>query len=407
MKKVQWHLPKNPVGVRNPTSYERIAYIGCIHQITPDLLKNMEQLCADPPDFVFFGGDLTGSKEFDTLKYHFYEVTNPGRGKLKLHEAPATTAIQDVLTFPTKEGRTLADEYRDLAAYLTTLEGLENRALFVQDCFYGIMIICGFPDYGSFARTLSAPVREKLANSFAETSEILLPYIKRLQEFGVEVHMIAGNWDNVPNTAKNVGMDTVFDAAAFFNNNAVEFHETINTVETETTLHVLVPYWDFWSATPPVFPEMGRKRLNEVMPAVQSARKEGKTVIVLAHGQPLWEPHFPGQTCKGYNVDVMNNLSLIIDTVRPDEFIYPHQHDPLKSCDGATLPVNTHYFLCSLGEGKIEIVEDGEPIDTPNITIATYTPLRHVAHLSVPRAGNRRPRTLSGNRLPAMVQANN
>src|SRR3989344_958500 len=221
MTKTQWYLPQGLIGIEDRVSHERIVYVGCIHQITPDLLRRMDGLCENPPDCLFFGGDLTGSKEFDTLKYYFYEVTNTGRGKLKLHEAAAAPRIEDVLNCETKFRRTLADEYLVLHRYCRELDSgmVPSQDLSREDVLAGIKRICKFPDYGAFSRTLPELVRQRLADSFAETSETLLPKIQRLQELGTVVHIIAGNWDQVANTAKNVGMDTVFDAAAFFNNN--------------------------------------------------------------------------------------------------------------------------------------------------------------------------------------------
>jgi hypothetical protein len=409
MKKILWYLPQ--ITDRTPTdAVERFAYIGCVHQTTPTLEQILVDLCNDPPAYLFFGGDLTGSKEFDTLKYHFYEVVNTAK---KLDFGFQMDPLTVCTAFTKKAGnmqRTLRNEYSDLCSYLKDLliradMPFEEPDLTSPEAIVeGIRKLCLLSDYGSFSKTLPSGIRQLMADSFSTTSKALLPLIQKLQDLGVAVHMIAGNWDNVPNTAANVGMDTVFDAAAFFRSNGVSFHEQITTIETGTTLHLLVPYWDFWSKTDPVFPREGQQRFRESLPKIREARSIGKQIIMLAHGQPVWETHFPGQECKGYNRDVIFNLDVMIDVAQPDEFIYPHQHDPMKDSDGKPLDVNTHYFLHRLEDAGVEVILEGTKPTPETTTLVTYTPLRHIAHLSVPLKGDRKPLILGGTRLPAMVQ---
>lgn len=419
---IKWYLPR-PQDCKLSGDVEHIDYVGCIHQMTPEFEESLRALVADPPDYLFFGGDFTGSRDFDTLKYHFYEVVKIGRDRLKLHESPGmlvpVVVPPDVILSASRgvvvngQVRTLRQEYLDFLAYVRGLQNLEAVALSDDEIISGITGICQFKDYGTYFRTLPDAVRQRIINSFADTSKTILPYVRELQDRGVHVHMIAGNWDNQANTAKSVGMETapeqVFDAATFFRQHDVAlFQEHITTVITRTTVQVLVPYWEIYQAQEPTFPPEARHRLAQALLRVDAGRRQGKTIIVLAHGQPLWGPHRPGATCQDYNVKVMENLAFVIDYLRPDELIYPHQHDPMKNLKGEDLPVNTHYFITSLGNGAIRAVRDEEDmmwqLAPASLTVATYIPLRHIAHLQVPILGNRRTSAFGGTRLPAMVQ---
>src|SRR3989344_3283316 len=120
---IRWYLPQLTDGSITGNC-ERIGYIGCIHHTTPDLEQQLDDLCHAPPEYLFFGGDLTGSASFDNLKYHFYEVVNTGK-KLGLADDATRADAAAICAAPTKQQggiqRTLADEYRDFCVFIASL----------------------------------------------------------------------------------------------------------------------------------------------------------------------------------------------------------------------------------------------------------------------------------------------
>src|SRR3972149_7342449 len=53
--------------------HEKFVYVGCVHGGSERIFERLEALKSDPPDYLIFTGDVTGSPEIERLKKHFYD----------------------------------------------------------------------------------------------------------------------------------------------------------------------------------------------------------------------------------------------------------------------------------------------------------------------------------------------
>ena len=107
--------------------------------------------------------------------------------------------------------------------------------------------------------------------------------------------MIEGNWDArtpidfIPGvtTAEPLPLEQrLFRAKEFFEKNGVLFYNTLTTLDTETTLQILMPFDAITS-----FDNTKPETIEEIKTAVEWARKDNKSVVIVSHGQPNWRIH--------------------------------------------------------------------------------------------------------------------
>src|SRR3989338_9814514 len=66
------HVNSKPLNIKD-SNLERIVYTGCIHGGNNDVFERLEKLAQNPPDYLIFTGDITGTAEMEKLKKYFYD----------------------------------------------------------------------------------------------------------------------------------------------------------------------------------------------------------------------------------------------------------------------------------------------------------------------------------------------
>ncbi|MBI4021919.1 MAG: hypothetical protein HY372_01035 [Candidatus Andersenbacteria bacterium] len=409
-----WYIPDPPRVIDDPSS-ERFVYVGCVHETTNNIVERLSALVSNPPDYLIFGGDVTGSHELETFKRLFYNlVYNRARGEIGIgteHEANITDTelLAYVGRTPPCPGHTLQDGYEDLMRYQYTLQGSPaeeaQQQLSASEIAHGIRHIArDFTYYGPWVKTLSRPVREAVVRTMQTDAEKLLAAIQPLQQRDIKVIMLGGNWDNAQNTRDNmVGEDIeVFDTIPFFRQHGIEFFDAISCISTDKTVHIFIPYWEL--ARGFSHDESTVTRLNNAMAQVIYGCREGKTIIVVAHAEPNWQAHNVSSAAEptGDRQITIKALGACLALLQPDEIIYPHQHNLLRDADNIELPANTKYLIRPASNGVQLVCDKSQFSHTRNI-IATYVPYQRLAALTAPRTGNPRPKLFGGTREPAHV----
>lgn len=399
-------------------NHERIRYVGCVHTVTDELSTQLKQMIEDPPDYLIFLGDVTGSAELEQFKQLFYNhVNNRARGELRLHEHTSNNYIdQKILSFvgtqPPYAKQTLLEGYRTLIQFQYQLEGstpeqANERAVALSDteASKGIRTIAQFRYFGPWVRTLPRAVREGVVRNIKTDAEKIINLVTPFNVAGTQVIVISGNWDNAQITREHVAGDDieVFDTVPFFRKHITMFYDTIGSFETRTTLHACIPYWELQTPT-----AMTEQRFQNVIKAADQARAVGKTVIMTTHAQPNWQIHRlattdPSAGMSDDDRNVITRLDQLLARLLPDEVIYPHQHNLLVNKSGKTLGLNTKYILEPDGGGVRVVTNDNSIGHRPQI-IATYVPFQHIASLDIDtQQNNHRPTFFGGTRLPVQV----
>lgn len=420
-----WYTPDPPS--TDPIDGERFVYVGCVHETTDDLVERLSALAHNPPDYLIFGGDVTGSHELETFKRLFYNhVYNRARGELGIgtpQEVPLTDCelLAYVGRTPPCPGHTLKDGYEDLMRYQYTLMWYSAEQaqqlveqLTADQIAHDIRHIArDFIYYGPWVKTLPSPVREEVVRSLHADARKLLIAVQRFQRQGTKIIMVGGNWDNAQNTRDNMlGEDIeVFDTIPFFRKHGIDFLDKIGHLWTDNALHVFLPYWSLldYDETDPRHPFKSDEQtycFTRALHAMSGARLNNKTVIVVAHAEPSWQVHNLMSDTKptGDRNKSINRLCELLAMLQPDEVIYAHQHNLLRDADGRELPANTKYVLQHNPDtSDINLVTDIAHFGQPHQIIASYVPYQRLATLTIPMNADPRPKLFGGSREPAYV----
>lgn len=303
--------------------HERIVYVGCIHGGNEDIYGRLELLINNPPDYLIFTGDITGTPEMERLKKHFYDEKE-------------------------KNPDSLFHKYNY---------------------------------FGDWAATLPIEKREELLAGLTRAAEKLLPILQRIKKCCTKIILLEGNWDNpdISGVNKIAGDDIkkVFKTGQYFRKHGFPIINSLKTLETKTTLHIFLPYITLLK-----FADLPQGEINGVQRIVAKAKKQGKTIVMVGHAEANWrmhhlyekEPQVFGQRGK-----VIGNFGRAMALFCPHEVIYPHQHARIRDENGELVDIDSKYVL-HVSRGGVRLVENSEAVlsDEKSI-VATYVPLGFLA----------------------------
>ena len=304
--------------------HEKFVYVGCVHGGSERIFERLEALKSDPPDYLIFTGDVTGSPEIERLKKHFYD----------------------------EKEKNLESPYHK------------------------------FTYFGDWAATLPRHRRVELLLSLSDSALKLVRVIKNIKVKGTRVFIVEGNWDNpLISGVRSIAGDDIngfFDTKQFLKDSGIEFIENIRTLETKSTLHVLLPYivllhWD-----------KGNKGVIRVIrEKIREAEPAGKSVIMVGHAEANWKIHHllkRNPIAYGQRGMVIRNFGRAIAFFRPQEVIYPHQHSRIINEDGKLVDLSAKYLLEITKEKGVQLVDDMKNnTSLQNDIVATYIPYGYLA----------------------------
>ncbi len=393
---------------------QEFVFVGCVHMANDHILNRLARVADDPPDYLIFTGDVTGSQQLEEFKCLFYNhVYNRARRELGIGTSTdQSLSDSELLDYvgdnPPSPGSTLKKGYRALMGYQYLLEGQSPieantaaSALPDQEIAEGIRRIArDFEYYGPWVKTLPEAVRRGVVATLKLDAEKLVAAVEPMREAGTKVIMVGGNWDNAQNTAENTigeGID-VSDTIPFFREHGIDFHYCIGHQITKYAMLIFPPYWELARCSNDTF-----VRLQNVLRNYDV--RLGSTVIAVAHGAPSWQVHNPTavDAPTGDRKTVLDTLDKVLAQINPDEVVYGHEHNPLKDIEGRQLPLNTKYLMRADGE-TVRLVDNPAIFgDSLNQIIGSYLPFQHFKALSIRAGTNPRPRLFGGGRDPVYV----
>lgn len=396
-------------------NHDTIMFVGCVHAITDEFLAVLRRIFDNPPKYLIFGGDVTGSAEFETLKTLFYEcVFNRAHNQLGIGTSDDKgLSDTELLAFqghcPWKTGQTLGEGCIQLMTYVKMLENDDSVAarqvaerMSPAQLAEIIRYVATRDYFGSWHMALPLKIRQATADGIETEARRLAAALRPIQDAGTAITMVGGNWDDVGNNQEgNWGPDVrVFDTVPFFRSCGIAFHDCIAATETPKTLIISLPYWELARLN-----DGWLNRTVEAYAKADHARQAGKTVIAVAHAEPIWEVHslkspIPSQVARQ---QVIARLGTILADLKPDELIYPHQHNPLSDNDGKRLPSRTKYQLRVDKFGhSVQLIRDRMLLNQPDQITVSYLPYQRLGIISIPPDADPRLKP-AGNREPITV----
>lgn len=340
----------------------KYAYVGDIHGFTDQKQAEIEeQLLAGNFEQVFFMGDIGGSALLARLQKLFYQGGNSGSDNLMWNR------YKTLAEEATKEGREVDDQtilsqlregYVKIASFErvladSTLSEDEARRqvseLSDEDVVAGIRWTVKHKHFGHYVSDLPEAAIESLAFEVRENYERFGRFAKQIKyETGAQVIALEGNWDaRLPfdferDTEVPVALpikDRRFYGADLLRDMGVNFVTTIETVETDNALHILVP---FDSLTRPI----DQGLLANLIVQVAEASADSKTVTMLAHAVASWEMH-GNKTPTGEGKVTAENLMTLVAAVVPEQLVTAHEHFVRKDQNGQLMSPDMKYVINS------------------------------------------------------------
>ncbi|KKS97798.1 MAG: hypothetical protein UV73_C0005G0075 [Candidatus Gottesmanbacteria bacterium GW2011_GWA2_43_14] len=302
---------------------ERFIYVGCLHGGNETIYNRLEQVAENPPDYLIFTGDISGSPEIEKLKKHFYDDKESNKDSV----------------------------YRKYAYF------------------------------GDWAATLPQAKRWELLSTLKPHAERLLKIIKKIKNPQTKICILEGNWDNpeISGVRAVAGNDIpdVFDTQAFFKSRGYPFINRPSLLQSKSSVHLLFPYITLLRSE-----EINEQFIRDSLNAVSEAKKASKTVVMVGHAEANWRIHHLDSRISPLTYErktVIDNFGRLMAVFRPDEVIYPHQHARLHDEQGKLIDKDSKYLLEVRQQG-VKLVEDTMSLKSNDATIlATYIPLGYLA----------------------------
>lgn len=308
---------------------ERFVYVGCIHGGNEDIFDRLRALAENPPTFLIFMGDMTGSPEIEKYKKEFYDdkEINPG-GKF-----------------------------------------------------------AKFSYFGDWVKTWPLEKRKSLLETLSAGVSKLTEVIKKIEKKGTEILILEGNWDNpiVSGVRMIAGNDikNVFDTREYFIRKGFNIISNIKILNTKTAIHILLPYITLLN-----FDFIPKRKLMEMKKEIVNAENQNKTVIMVGHAEANWKIHHLMHTVPltvKERQTVIHNFGRAIAIFRPHEVIYPHMHSRIRDEKEYLLSLDMKYLLEIVKshrekeEGYVRLVTDTNRIrNLDGKVIATYIPFGYM-----------------------------
>ena len=399
---------------------ETVVYVGDVHGEDKALTDQLERLSSNPPQYLIFEGDIIGTKKFEDLQRLFYNyLNNHSRNEILKQNPDATDSeILDYTgTKPPEEGFTLRKGFLKTRESELKLAGKSEAEIEIEltnlpdhDIAQQIRKYAKYVHYGHYASNLPEDAKKALAGGLEENARTLIETVKPLVEKGTRVIMLQGNWDARAPIDFIPGQETatplpeeqrLFNAKTFFEQNGVAFYRTASTLETDTTLQVLLPFDALVN-----FPNMDDSEKEKLKREVETAREKNKSVIVVAHGEPNWQIH--NMTIKdaspaGEHAQIIKGFSQALGLFLPDEIVYGHMHDPITDEDKNKVSEDTKYALQVDSSGDVTLISDPKKFNSESM-LASYVPMRRLARTEVSRKDTQRKvEGFGGRRQPARI----
>ncbi len=369
--------------------YEHLMYVSDLHgDPLLEVLPNLKRFAQEAPSHVFFLGDVVGTTDLNALQALFYNhVVNPAKVAF-VKQTPDTQLLEAVVERPAHEEFTrftLRDGFKRLRKFELNLAGMPPReieealsSLTDDEIISEVKRYAKYVHYGHYASNLPEAARERLAQGLEDNAKQLLETIGEFEKQGSEVHLIEGNWDARTPIDFEANENAVipllpehrpFYAARFFKDNGVNFKTDISYVDTETSFHVLLPFDQIIQLSR----VSGGEALGIIdIDRIEEAKRSGKTVVVLAHGEPNWRIHNlkdPKEPAQEHQ-QVVEGLSTALSLIAPDEIVHGHIHDVFIDEKGEPRKLNDRYLLRITNMGELELVETARQEDGTSIVVS-------------------------------------
>jgi predicted phosphodiesterase len=422
-----------------PGSHERIIVVSDLHGAKPEVLARLNAIPRSgeqKPAAVILGGDVVGNPDLEELQKLFYNgVINHARAALSANPSIAATELVNYVGASAPEGATLKEGFRALRHKEMELEGLSAGGLTGEKAQRRDVLLQKMDDdesvaseirrytteyvhYGHYASNLHPDAVKKLADGLRVNAAKLAEPLKKLQESGVQVVINEGNWDPSPPIAFRRGTSdaqrltaaeqqgsTGFSTQKFFEEQGIRYVTGMEVLETETTAMVLLPF-DQLVKYADMDLDTIRENEKEKLANIQRARREGRQVIVVQHGEVMWEPHNltdPNSQPKGEHARIIAGSGKINKILEPDEIVYGHFHGPFVNASGEEQAMNTKYAVVFDAGSPVVIAPQDHAAGQ---SVVSYMPLQRFATILVPREkedNKRRIHGFGGQRQPAVV----
>ncbi len=327
-----------------------VAFVGCTHTVTPELLARLDRVLEYTDEFehfaLVFGGDLSSSRLLDDMKVHFYNTKRNIDGSIDLF----VDLVQANGGFANLDA---------IQPWINTVRGEE---------YIG-------PWIGKYA---SARLRAAIEQGFIDNTTAICDTAKKFRDRGARVMVCGGNWEDVQNSRDTMGMPDIPDHVPVLRDMGAEVFTEIGHALVGNVDLIFLPYWELERFGSPEINLRLIAAIQKCSPNIDYSR------VAVAHAEPNWAVHHRmNPQVSPERAKIIANLGTCLAALKPDQVVYPHQHSPIQSSDGHVLGDNVKYLLRIEG-GTVKLVEDPTALGglTRDTIVASFIPFQKVGLLS-------------------------
>ncbi|MFA6185418.1 MAG: metallophosphoesterase [Candidatus Shapirobacteria bacterium] len=318
---------------------KKYLFVSDIHGRNTKLEAELSQIAKEnPPEIVFFLGDTVGTELLDQLQKLFYNsIYNHIKKLMTTNNRPTK---KEVLSFPTENGKTLADGITELQVFLKNIcPSITTPTNTVNYIFE----ISRYLHFGHFVSNLPKKIRNILRQDLEKNAEIWADIMTQFTNQGSLVVIVEGNWDartpldfcRSKNRCAPIPVEKrIFYFKDFLKslNDKILYFDEPSTIETQNEMFVILPF---------------DSCINLNLPEKIETNKK---IILVSHAQIDWHAIKGDTPMTSEGQKIQKNMKKIIEDLHPNYAIHGHLHDQgldyfFNNTDVKYLPIGSCRFI--------------------------------------------------------------
>lgn len=364
-----------------PKNFEKFLYAGCMHGYD---VVTAEKLLSVEADYAFFS-DITGSSAVERTKRVYYEeLAQVASPLIDNGLSDATLLKYTKSAFHKLYRQQLEWEGKSQKEISADIENLSPE--FIAKKIRHFVGTGTIQSQGKWIASLSIAARRQVLEIIAQDTKKFIDVLIKMQKKGTKIIVVEGNWDSI-NTleqfASGDGKNPVthyFNTEKYMKKRGIHFVREFTGLVTKTSFHILAPFYSMCRK----YNDIPKTFLRKLSAQTKKARKEGKVIVLYAHGVPYPEYHDLTEkkpiTTKS-NLLVSETLRKLMILLEPEEVVYSHYHELRVDAENKKVPINRD-IISRVDVKNAPVV--GEATSLRNyksgvFTTNVYVPFRRIA----------------------------
>lgn len=315
----------------DPKKTGKYLFVSDIHGSCESLVKQLKEIAKNnPPEIVFFLGDIVGTELLDDLQKKFYNVFN------SMKTLPENT--KKIGSKIIDNAQILIDSLNKICPNSCKASASEMAALVIS-----------YQHFGHFVSNLPIEIRQILRKDMSVNAKKIVEAMRKFTRQGKTVVVIEGNWD--ARTPLDFQVNTKECLPILPNKRIFYLRKFIEKIRNKR-IH-FVKNNELFETGSYNFQTISFDGVAKYVPGTLTKIKNNKPTILVSHVQADWKAVKKDCPMTDEGEQLSKKIWTVLCDTHPDAMVHGHLHDTLlneqgQECDGYLYPesnqIKVHYL---------------------------------------------------------------